>query len=49
MKKIIALTMAMLMVLGLFAGCAGNQPAAEDNKGAATPTDPTEGEATFTT
>ena len=49
MKKIIALTMAMLMVLGLFAGCAGKQPAAEDNKGAATPTDPTEEAATFTT
>ena len=49
MKKIIALTMAMLMVLGLFAGCAGSKPAAEDNKGAATPTDPTEEAATFTT
>ena len=51
MKKIIALTMALLMVLGLFAGCAA-KPATEDNKGAATPTDPAEGgqeTATFTT
>ena len=53
MKKIIALTMAMLMVLGLFAGCA-DKPAAEENKGAATPTEATDAEggeeaATFTT
>ena len=51
MKKIIALTMALLMVLGLFAGCAA-KPAAEDNKGSATPTDPAEGgqeSETFTT